>query len=100
MQMPERAIGLLETAIERFPGHEPFWVHLMVASVRFGECDRAARVGPKAVERFPGSAPAHAFYGLAAACVGDVATARTELERSLDLNPNQETLRRTLSELQ
>ncbi|MEE8368036.1 MAG: hypothetical protein V3S30_06940, partial [Thermoanaerobaculia bacterium] len=53
----------------------------------------------QAVIKFPQSAPAHAFYGLAAACDSDLSRARVELERSLELNPDQETLRRTLAEL-
>jgi hypothetical protein len=93
-------VALLEEALVRFPEHEPFWVHLMVSSIRLGECQRGAELGPIAVGKFPDSAPAHAFYGLAAACIGETSTARTELERSLALNPNQETLRRTLSDLQ
>jgi tetratricopeptide (TPR) repeat protein len=97
--MPRRALALLERALERFPGHEPFWVHLMVANIRLGECQRGLELGPTASQKFPDSAPVHAFYGLAAACVGDTATARTEIERSLALNPDQETLRRTLSGL-
>ena len=99
MGMPERALALLEKALVRFPEHEPFWVHLMVTSIRLGDCGRGVELGPTAVQKFPDSAPAHAFYGLAAACVGDVSSARVELERSLALNPNQDTLRRTLSEL-
>ena len=99
MGIPERAVALLEEALERFPEHEPFWVHVMVSSIRLGDCQKGVEVGPMAARKFTSSAPVHAFYGLAAACVGDVATARTELERSLALNPNQETLRRTLSDL-
>ena len=56
-------------------------------------------LGPRAAAKFPGSAPVHAFYGLAAGCAGDVATARSELERSLELNPDQAKLRQTLAEL-
>ena len=99
LNLPRRAVGLLEKALERFPEHEPFWVHLMVASIRLGDCQRGYELGPSAARKFPESAPVHAFYGLAAACVGEVATARSEISASLELNPNQETLRRTLAEL-
>ncbi|MEE8368078.1 MAG: alkaline phosphatase family protein, partial [Thermoanaerobaculia bacterium] len=97
--LQERAAGLLSDAIERYPEHEPFWVHLIVVNIRLGKCAEGERLGAQAVIKFPQSAPAHAFYGLAAACDSDLSRARVELERSLELNPDQETLRRTLAEL-
>ena len=99
LDLQERTVALLTEALRRFPGHEPFWVHLLVARIRLGQCAEALEPGAEAARRFPDSAPVHAFYGLAAACTGDAATARPEIERSLALNPDQETLRRALAEL-
>jgi tetratricopeptide (TPR) repeat protein len=99
LDMQDRAAALLTEALQRFPEHEPFWVHQMVVRIRLEQCREARDLGAEAARKFPESAPVHAFYGLAAACVGDVSTARTELERSLALNPDQATLRRTLEDL-
>ncbi|MEE8524902.1 MAG: alkaline phosphatase family protein [Thermoanaerobaculia bacterium] len=94
-----RTVTLLTEALKRFPGHEPFWVHLLVVRIRLDQCAAGVETGKKAATRFPDSAPVHAFYGLAAGCTGDVATARDALRRSLELNPRQPSLRRTLAEL-
>jgi tetratricopeptide (TPR) repeat protein len=94
-----RAEALLEEARRRFPQHEPFWVHSLVVKIRRGQCAEGAALGREAAGSFPSSAPVQAFLGLAAACAGDEATARSALERSLALNPNQPTLRKTLDEL-
>ncbi len=99
LDLVERAATVLARAVERYPAHEPFWVHLMVVRIRLEQCAAARDLGREAANRFPESAPVHAFYGLSAACAGDVATARTALERSLALNPDQATLRRTLADL-
>ncbi len=99
LDLQERTVTLLTEAIERFADHEPFWVHLLVARIRLGQCAEGLELGPRAAERFPDSAPVHAFYGLAAGCAGDIATARTEIARSLEINPAQENLRRTLAGL-
>ena len=99
LDLQERTVTLLGQAIERFPDHEPFWVHLLVARIRLGQCAEGMEIGPRAAARFPDSAPVHAFYGLAAGCVGDVATARAEIERSLAINPDQARLRQTLAGL-
>jgi len=97
--MEERAEHLLNEAVRRFPGHEPIWVHLMVARIRLQRCPAAVEAGRTAAQRFPNSAPVHAFLGIAAACVGDAATARPALERSLELNPDQPKLREVLAGL-
>ncbi len=99
LDLQERTVTLLTEAIERFADHEPFWVHLLVARIRLDQCAEALALGPRAAEKFPGSAPVHAFYGLAAGCAGDLATARTEIERSLEIKPDQANLRRTLADL-
>ncbi len=99
LSLPERAEGLLTRAISRFPEHEPFYVHLMVLRVRDDRCGEAMPVGAVASSKFPTSGPVHAFYGLAAACVGDAAVARLELERSLEINPDQPMLRQALEQV-
>ena len=99
LDLQERTVALLDQALERFPEHEPFWVHLLVAKIRLGRCAEALGPGAEAARRFPASAPVHAFYGLAAGCAGDVDTARAEIERSLELNSEQPSLQRALAEL-
>jgi hypothetical protein len=100
MEMPERADAMLTRAIEHFPDHEPFYVHLMVVKVRGDRCAEALPIGAVAAERFPESGPVHAFYGLAAACVGESSLARREIALSLEINPEQPVLRQTLQQLQ
>ena len=97
--LPERADALLTRAIERFPEHEPFYVHLMVVKLRRSRCPDALPIGAKAATRFPASGPVHAFYGLAAACAGEASLARTEIEASLKINPQQPQLQQALEEL-
>ncbi len=99
LSLPDRAEALLTRAIARYPEHEPYYVHLMVLRVRDDRCAEAMPVGAVASDKFPSSGPVHAFYGLAAACVGDAAVARRELEWSLQINPNQPMLREALGQL-
>jgi len=99
MKMPDRADALLARAIDRFPDHEPFYVHLMVVRVRSHRCAEALPVGAVAAEKFPDSGPVHAFYGLAAACVGNADLAQREIGRSLEINPDQEMLREALQQI-
>jgi len=97
--MPERADALLTRAIEYFPEHEPFYVHLMVVKLRTDHCREALPIGAVAVEKFPWSGPAHAFYGLSAACDGETELARAQITRALEINPDQPSLRQALAEL-
>ncbi len=99
LDLQDRTVSLLSEAIQRFPDHEPFWVHLLVARIRLDQCDEGLAVGAEAASRFPESAPTHAFYGLLAGCAGDIETARQALERSLAINPDQAKLRHTLAGL-
>ena len=99
LSLPERAEALLTRAIARYPEHEPYYVHLMVLRVRDDRCAEAMPVGAVASGKFPGSGPVHAFYGLAAACVGEAEIARRELEWSLRINPEQPMLRDAISQL-
>jgi hypothetical protein len=97
--LPERADALLTRSIARYPDHEPFYVHQMVVKLRRSLCPDALPIGAEAATRFPGSGPVHAFYGLAAACAGEASLARTEIEASLKINPQQPQLRQALEEL-
>ena len=99
LDLQGRTVPLLTEALQRFPDHEPFWVHLLVARIRLDQCSEGLEVGAEASAKFPDSAPVHAFYGLLAGCDGDVATARVALERSLAINPDQAKLRRMLDEM-
>jgi Flp pilus assembly protein TadD len=100
LSMPDRADAMLNRAIERFPEHEPFYVHLLVVRVREGRFLEALPIGAIAAERFPESGPVHAFYGLAAASAGQVELARREIELSLAINPEQPVLRQALEQLE
>jgi len=97
--LEKRADALLERAVKKFPEHEPFWGHLIEVKIRLHNCPGAVEVGREAARRFPRSAPIHAFYGVAAACVGDAATARDQIRKSLAINPNQPTIRGMLEKL-
>jgi hypothetical protein len=97
--LPDRAEAILTRAISRFPEHEPFYVHLMVVRVRGDRCAEALPVGAVAAEKFPESGPVHAFYGLAAACVGQAEVARRELGLSLEINPDQPMLHQALEQI-
>jgi hypothetical protein len=99
LSMPDRADALLTRAISRFPEHEPFYVHLLVVRVRDDRCAEAMPVGAVASQKFPESGPVHAFYGLAAACVGEAEIARREIEWSLEINPQQPMLRQALEQI-
>ncbi len=96
----DRAVALLEEAIRRYPDHEPYRVHLLVDRIRTDDCRQAVTEGAEAARRFPTSAPVQAFYGIAAACAGDVDTARQAMQRSLELKPDQPTLRQSLAALE
>jgi len=99
MSLPDRADALLVRAIQYFPEHEPYYVHLMVVRVREGRFTEALPIGAVAAEKFPESGPVHAFYGLAAASAGQAPLARRELELSLTINPEQPVLRQALAQL-
>ena len=99
LSMPDRADALLVRAIQYFPEHEPFYVHLMVVRVREGRFTEALPIGAVAAEKFPESGPVHAFYGLAAASAGQAPLARRELQLSLAINPEQPVLRQALEQL-
>ncbi len=97
--LADRAEALLAAGMERFPDEPRLAAHRLALLVQAGRCDLAAQVGRDARARFPGSAPVHAFAGLAAACVGDAATARAALTRSLELDPDQPMVRQALAAL-
>ncbi|MBZ0114136.1 MAG: tetratricopeptide repeat protein, partial [Thermoanaerobaculia bacterium] len=99
LDLSDRSRDILLRAVERFPNHEPFRAHLLVVLIRLEACDQGNRVGADAAEAFPGSAPIHSFWGLAAACAGDLDTARRALDRSLQIKPDQPRLRATLRQL-
>ena len=100
MNLSQRSRDLLTKAVVKFPGHEPFWAHLLVVQIRLEECLEGNQTGTQAAARFPNSAPVHSFWGLAAACDGDFETAKRVLERSLQIKPSQPRLRETLKQLQ
>jgi tetratricopeptide (TPR) repeat protein len=99
LSLPDRAEVILVRAIERFPEHEPFYVHLMVLREREGRFTEALPVGEVAAKKFPESGPVHAFYGLAAAAAGQIDLARREMELSLAIKPDQPALREALEHL-
>ncbi len=99
LSLPRRTEALLEKAVKMFPDHDPFWGHLIEVKIRLHDCPGGVEVGREAVKRFPSSAPIRSFYGVAAACAGDVETAREQFARSLKLDPNQPTIRQMLARM-
>ncbi len=97
--VPDRAEALLAEGMERFPDEPRLAAHRLALLVQSGRCDIATEVGRDARRRFPDNATVHAFAGLAAACVGDVGTARAALTRSLELDPDQPMVRQALAAL-
>ena len=97
--MPERAITLLGEAVRRFHDNAPLAVRHVALLVQLGRCGEAQTAGREATGRFSGDAAVHAFYGLAAACAGDLRVARGAFERSLALDPNQPAIRQALDAL-
>lgn len=95
----ERAASLLAEATSRFPDNEGFAARQLGLLVSTGRCAEGVGAGVKATQRFGRSAPMWAFYGLAAGCAGDAATARRALARSLELDPNQPEIRTALEAL-
>lgn len=96
---PDRSLGLLAEARRRFPAEARFAVHRVALLVKLGRCREALGDGREASTAFAADARVHAFCGLAAACVGERETARREMERSLQLDPNQPELRAALAGL-
>ena len=94
----DRADAILSEAIRRFPERQAFWITLLRIRMDRGRCGDAAAVGREATERFPDSPRVHAYYGFAAACIGDIATGRAALTRSLELDPEQPGLREALAQ--
>jgi tetratricopeptide (TPR) repeat protein len=97
--LPERAVGVLAEACRHFPSEARLAVHRLALLVKMGRCPEALEFGRDAAARFAADARVHAFLGLAAACAGDRSTARSELKRSLELNPNQPEIRQALESL-
>ncbi|MEP0774120.1 MAG: alkaline phosphatase family protein [Acidobacteriota bacterium] len=97
--MPERALDLLTRGTARFPGEERLHLHQLALLVRLGRCSDAMVAGQQAANLFPFSAGIHAFTGLAAACTGATAEARTHLRRSLELDPDQPVIKDALAAL-
>jgi Flp pilus assembly protein TadD len=94
-----RAIALLAQGARHFPTEAVFPARELGLLVQSGRCQDGVSVGREAVRHFDGNPAIHAFYGLAAACAGDAATARQQLRRSLRLDPNQPELRQALDSL-
>ncbi len=99
LSLPQRTEALLEKAVKMFPQHDPFWGHLIEVKIRLHDCPGGVEVGREAVKRFPNSAPIRSFYGVAAACAGDIETAREQFTASLKLDPNQPTIREMLQKM-
>ncbi|MCS7181862.1 MAG: alkaline phosphatase family protein [Thermoanaerobaculum sp.] len=97
--MRERALHLAREGSRLYP-QKPLWT---LAQLRFlvelNRCGEAKELATEAVVRFSHEAGVLAFAGLAAACAGDANLARSWMERSLALNPNQPELRHALSQL-
>ncbi len=96
---PDRSLSLLAEGVRRFPDAAGLAVHRLALLVKLGRCAEAVQAGRAVTQRFERDAGAQAFFGLAAACAGDAATARAAFERSLAIDPNQPEVRQALESL-
>ena len=97
--LPDRALDVLRRGVALFRGEVRLVVHYLAALVRRGRCSEGLEEGRKAAQAFPSSAAVHAFYGLAAGCANASQEARTALQRSLELDPNQPMVAEALASL-
>lgn len=96
----ERAASLASSAIALFPQEAVLRVAVLRYLLELNRCGEAAAQAREAVAAFPQDAAVLAFAGLSAACAGDRVSAKTWMERSLNLNPNQPELQQALAMLE
>ncbi|MBW8896075.1 MAG: tetratricopeptide repeat protein, partial [Acidobacteria bacterium] len=92
----ERSISLLNQAAAAKPNEPDVWLFRGRYRVERGECAAAIDDFRRATTLSPDNAAAYASLGLAQACAGDKNAARTSLQKSLQLDPNQPRVREYL----
>jgi len=96
----ERAASLASSAVTLFPRDALLRAAVLRYLLELNRCGEAVEKAREAVSAFPQDAAVLAFAGLSAACAGDTASAKTWMERSLALNPNQPELKQALRMLE
>jgi Tfp pilus assembly protein PilF len=95
----DRSLKLVSAALDVKPDDPELWLFRGRYRVEAGDCKGAAADFQKAERLEPARAATFASEGLAWACAGDPANARKALTHSLDLDPNQPTVRDFLKNL-
>ncbi len=93
---PDRALALLDRALETLSGGPDLWLLRGRCRVETGNCSGALADFQRAARRDPGNALAHASSGLARLCLNDRRAALGDFHRSLAIDPDQPELRRYL----
>lgn len=96
----ERAASLASSAVTLFPRDAMLRAAVLRYLLELNRCGEAVEKAREAVSAFPQDAAVLAFAGLSAACAGDTVSAKTWMERSLALNPNQPELKQALTMLE
>src|SRR4029450_2914752 len=94
-----RSVKLLEAALRARPEEPEVWLFLGRYRVENGECAKAIGDFEKATRLAPQNASAFASIGLARVCAGDATGAGRDLQRSLEIDPAQPTVRQYLRKL-
>ena len=96
---PERSLKLVNAALHEQPTEAEFWLFRGRYRVDAHDCGGAVADFEKAEHLAPQSAPAYASEGVARLCTGDKGGAGRAFTRSLELDPNQPTVRGFLHSL-
>jgi len=95
----DNILRVLREAIEAFPEDIGFRMHLASAFYITKQYDRVVALGREIVERDPSNSGARILMGDAFAASGDAGSAQDELEKALELEPENVSLRIKYAEL-
>jgi superkiller protein 3 len=95
----DRSLKLLEPATRTHPDIPDFWLFAGRYRVEVGQCDVAVQQFTRAIQLQPENAGAFSARALGRMCAGDRSGARSDLQRSLSLDPSQPKVRELLRTL-